>query len=96
MLTLHLPPIFSMLNTDTFTCCDSVILDGSEGWVLKQFTSEPPHPPHSVILLFLLLQHPRLAVLGSVRLDLLLIFTCPSAGAFFLSMKSKFTWLFMA
>lgn len=26
MLTLHLSPIFSTLNTDTFTCCDSVIL----------------------------------------------------------------------
>lgn len=49
-----------------------------------------------VILLCLLLQQPRLAVLGNVRLVRLRSFTCSSTEFFLRKMKSKFTWLFMA
>lgn len=87
--------LFSKFNTDKFICCFSVILDGSQGKSLSQF-SLWPCLPHSVILLSLLLQHPRLAVLGSVRLQWLLIFKSMLTEVFFRRIKSKFTWLFMA
>lgn len=53
-------------------------------------------PFQRVILLCLLLQQPRLAVLGNVKLVRLRSFTCSSTEFFFRKMKSKFTWLFMA
>lgn len=49
-----------------------------------------------VTLLSLLLQQPRFAVLGKVRLVRLRSFTCSSTEFFLRKMKSKFTWLFMA
>ena len=49
-----------------------------------------------VILLCLLLQQPRLAVLGNVRLVRLRSFTCSSTEFFLRKLKAKFTWLFMA
>lgn len=49
-----------------------------------------------VILLCLLLQQPRLAVLGKVTLVRLRSFTGSSVEFFLRKMKSKFTWLFMA
>lgn len=45
MLTLHLSQTFSKLNTDTFICCNSVILDGSKGTVLIQFALVWPCSP---------------------------------------------------
>lgn len=89
------PQIFSKLNTETFTYWHSVILGGSKGTVLSQLPLTCCLP-HTVILLGLLLRHPRLAVLGIVRLHRPLIFTCALTEAFFRRMKSKFTWLFMA
>lgn len=53
-------------------------------------------PFQRVTLLCLLLQQPRLAVLGIVKLVRLRIFTCSSTEFFLRKMKSKFTWLFMA
>lgn len=53
-------------------------------------------PFQRVILLCLLLQQPRLAVLGNVKLVRLRSFTCSSSEFFLRKMKSKFTWLFMA
>lgn len=57
---------------------------------------QAPGPRQSVILLCLLLQQPRFAVLGKVKLVRLRSFTGSSAEFFLRKMKSKFTWLFMA
>lgn len=89
------------LNTDTFICCDFVILDGIKGPYQNRISFVLAPSLQNAILLCLLLQHPRWAVLGSVRLNWLLFFTCPKSHGpkikegFFRSMKSKFTWLFM-
>lgn len=48
------------------------------------------------ILLCLLLQQPRLVVLGRVELVCRRSFACSSTEFFLRKMKSKFTWLFMA
>lgn len=67
------------------------------GWLASpRLCSASPCPFQRVTLLCLLLQQPRLAVLGIVRLVRLRIFTCSSTELFLRKIKSKFTWLFMA
>lgn len=80
-----------MLNTGWWLASPWLLLSLTLPWAVGVYC-----PFQRVILLCLLLQQPRLAVLGKVRLVRLRNFTCSSTEFFLRKMKSKFTWLFMA